>query len=520
LRAVPEAVPAPCDPGLLPCDLGPISNYPAGHLARHVATIVNAALPGRYWSGRGGLLRYDANGGALVPVSATDAWATANALVTFSAGAPPNQTHRPLPREYGPMVVAHAPSLFPPLQTVRAAPFLLPDGRMAVEAGYYRGAGILLHYPDGRVPIVPGPRPGCAKEILRALLGEFEWDGWFPLIGALAMLVEPLLVTWIAGPKPLYLIRAANQRAGKSTLGRLPGLLALGRRPEHHGLPQNAIELPFSLAASLARLQSMLFLDNVPDGWLISSPELERLLTATGLVPMRPARSGRNIEVDPTLATFVLTGNRVTVTGGMKRRVVPIELRAQPAGRRYAHPDYDAWVLAERPAILGALVWAIDEWVRQGCPEPERRYDSFPRWSHAVGGVVAVLYDEIHATGNGRAAVSEWFRQLGEQPSPEDNDWRVLFAAWTKETEILGGVAAGWSAAKFLEVADALELPFVRERVGTGNEKSRVIKMGDYLATLARDLNVVGGIAITRLQSGKNSFYRLAMVAEVQTPSR
>ena len=222
---------------------------------------------------------------------------------------------------------------------------------------------------------------------------------------------------------------------------------------------------------------------------------------------MRPARSGSNLEVDPTVLTLVITGNRVEFAGGMQRRVVEIRLGRQPSGKEYRFPNFDRAVLAHRPEILAALLWAVKEWLRRGRPEPNVALPSFPGWSKIVGGIVAVAYEAMSgsmAPGEGLEAVEQWLGGVSGKESAEDADWRVLFEHWQTDSE--GGFAA-LPARLLLQQADDLVLTYIMERVAAKDAHGRRSKAGKYFRQRVETGRIVDGLRLTQSRGRNGALY-------------
>jgi hypothetical protein len=471
----------------VPANLGASADWTPRQLTELLSQILQAVYPHTFfWSGERLVEMGDA--GTLKSVTAARLWALVNGQVYFEQ----RGSRRGLPQGYGSMVLEHAQFLFPALRAVRHAPFLTRAGWLAILPGYYAEDRIYLLYPDDALPITVDR--DAAGKILKHYMSDFAYAHPYSWVTHLAMLVEPALLPYMDAPAPMELAQAPDARAGKSTASRLPAIVALGTMPAEAPLPANPVELPYTLAANLEHLSAILFLDNLPDGWMISSADLERLLTACGPVLMRKARSGSHLRVDARLTSIFGSGNRVMFTGGMTRRVVIMQLQPQPADKVYRVKDYDKTVLADRARLLGTIVWALDEWHRRGRPTPTKQFASFQRWSSVVGGVVSVLVEAWDPGFDGMALVESWLDSLGRLASPEDEDWEALLDVWPR---IDADKYKPLTSAELVDLVGQLELPFLSAEMGD-NPGAAAQRLGRYLTKRVKTAQATGSTIIAK----------------------
>ena len=435
--------------------------------------------------------------GKLKPLSARAFGALAGGQVSYLE---PGGKVLHLPPLYAEHLHSRAREYFPPLRAVLTAPFMTSDFGIASASGYYPEQQILLVAPE-----IPTLTQEEALEALRELLGDFTFANSNAVLGALALYLEPYTLVAVKGPSPMHVVGAKRQRSGKTTLAAGSGVLALGRVPPAYGLPRSAIELPYTIAANLQEPAAYLMLDNLPDGYRLDSPDLERLITARGPVKLRPARSGGNLSADLTLTTLVGTCNTPAVAGGMARRVSHIGLLPQPTGKQYKLYPFEVAVSRDRPRYLAAMVAIIRAWRDSGCTRPGNRWDSFPEWSAIVPGVVSVA-----AAGFGldMTHVETWLDHMNAQVPDDECDWAELTKNWPAQN----GQAIWCQATMLLEVIDGLSLPVLTARLGYGSERSRQIKLGNMLTGRARAGLVAGGCVILKRRCGNTSEYVIGSV--------
>ena len=427
--------------------------------------------------------------GQLKPVSASAFWALAAGHVTYMDGG----ELKDLPRNYADHLHARAGEFFPPLRTVLTAPFMNSIRGIAVESGYYPGERVLLASPE-----IPDLSLEQALEVFKELLGDFRFADNDSALGAIALFLEPFVLVAVNGPAPMYMVFANRWSAGKTTLASGAGALALGVVPDAHGLPKSAVELPYSLAASLSQPTSFLFMDNLPDGYVIDSSDMERLITARGKVRLRPARSGSHLSIDTLLTTLVATANSPKVAGGMARRTVFIGLQPQPTGKQYRLYPYEACILRDRARYLGAVVAVLRAWREAGCPKPDGRFDGFPEWSGIVPGLVSMV---APAFGLGMPDVEAWLKGLNAQVPGDERDWAELTKNWPAQN----GQAIWCQTTMLLEKIDMLSLPVITEKLGHGSERSRQIKLGSMLTARVRTMLVAGDCVIMKRVNSNNT---------------
>jgi hypothetical protein len=96
----------------------------------------------------------------------------------------------------------------------------------------------------------------------------------------------------------------------------------------------------------------------------------------------------KDVEVELT-TVFFATGNNMTFSGDMARRVVPIDM--SPACERpeertdFTHPNLRQWVDDEHPRLLVAALIILKAYIQAGKPKQNiTQYGSFEDWSDLV----------------------------------------------------------------------------------------------------------------------------------------
>ncbi len=159
---------------------------------------------------------------------------------------------------------------------------------------------------------------------LRDELGDFPFaDEGAGLAHTLCLLLQPFVRPLIHGPTPLYLIDAPARGTGKGLLADVAGLVALGEPAAVMSLTNDADELEKRITSLLLTAAPMVLLDNVSR---LHAAPLAAVLTATTWRG-RVLGELRMVAV-PNRATWVATGNNVTLSDELVRRVIPIRLDA------------------------------------------------------------------------------------------------------------------------------------------------------------------------------------------------
>ena len=222
---------------------------------------------------------------------------------------------------------------------------------------------------------------------------------------------------------------------------------------------------------------------------------LEAFLTSHGTFALRQARHGEAIVVDPTTITIVSTGNRIKLAGGLSRRVVVVHL-LQPTSANFRLKNYRQWVLKNRPALLSALLAIVDEWVARGMPGPDRAFPSYPLWSHAVGGCVAIAAEWM---GYGSMTdVEEWMRTLGDQRSDEQSAFSELFQAWSRDQN---GNVVSIASGQVLGIIEQAGITYFQDLLAGRNPKTHAQVMGNLLTGFWKSKREVDGLHLHRQNS-------------------
>jgi putative DNA primase/helicase len=284
---------------------------------------------------------------------------------------------------------------------IREARFLLTHpatvgGRLVLREGY-DAASRTLYLPTRPVVIPPvkeAPTKDEARAALRELVSvfdEFVFEGAGGLSAALS-----LLLTQLARPEvetefvPYYLITTTTPGTGKGTLVEAINGIVEGTTGLYPARPSSSLEEEHKqyMTWAMGGRSGMVYFDNIKSGTSVGSPALDAILTGGGRIEGRKLGANENYQGRLSV-TFVGTGNNVSISGDLARRLVIIRLAlppgVSPAARTFKR-DLRAYVLAERPRLLHAAFTVMAAYRAAGSPLDKtlRPHPSFSEWSRVA----------------------------------------------------------------------------------------------------------------------------------------
>ena len=317
----------------------------------------------------------------------------------------------------------------PELRSIAGAPVLLPDGRFLIDDGYDAASGIYLclNGLGGRINH-NWPLNRCLDMIFVDLLGGFPFVDEGSRAHALALLLQPFVRPYIDGPTPLHLIDAPARGTGKGLLADVVATVTLGHPAWVMSQPRDEDEIRKRITAILMTGSPMILLDNVSK---LDSGTLCAVLTTTQWKDRLLGQS-KMVEV-PIQATWLATGNNVSLSDEMLRRVVPIRLDAgveRPEDRgNFKHRDLLGWTREHRPELVSAILSIIHYWVVQGEHRGTATLGRFESWAGVMSGILDVadvpgflpnrgrMYAEAdRQTEEWEAFCEAWYEDHGEHP--------------------------------------------------------------------------------------------------------
>ncbi len=327
------------------------------------------------------------------------------------------------------LAAALAPKEWPdlqPLYGIVGAPVLRPDGSLLQTAGYDRATGLYL---ASKVPLKPVPAEPSAMQVraareflLHRFLGDFPWVGDADKANYLALLVTPVLRSYLRTLIPFGVVTSTMPSSGKTILTCGLGML-YGQRVLTW--TNSDEELRKAITSVLADPVGTIIFDNLAEGTAIDSPVLARLITdrtwADRLLGKNSTASFANDRV------WTATGNNLRLGGDMRTRAVLVGLNPdtpRPEDRTgFEIPHLDQWILApdNQRDVLWHLLVLVADWTRNGAPRHQGlTMRQFTPWAEAVGGFLA-----HHGIGGFLANV-DTVRNIDD----EESQWTAFFAQW------------------------------------------------------------------------------------------
>lgn len=320
----------------------------------------------------------------------------------------------------------HWPNL-PTLRGLISAPVLRPDGTLLQDPGYDRQTGLFLTTRTRmeRVPDIPSTQDVDAAHgfLLDEFLADFPWRTPADRANYIALLVTPLLRPYTRALSPFGVVDATMPGSGKTILTSCIGLL-VGQRvltwtdDEH--------ELRKQITTVIAKQVGAVVFDNLPEGHVINSANLARLITERVW-----SDRGLGGNKDITFANdrlWLATGNNLRVGGDMASRTVWVRLDpdcpAPEARTGFSIPNLDMWILApdNQAVLLRYLLILIVDWTRAHAPldhsVPAMR--QFTRWAQHLGGFLA------------HHGIPAFLGNHSENAGQDDDaaEWRAFLWAW------------------------------------------------------------------------------------------
>lgn len=297
----------------------------------------------------------------------------------------------PPPAWAGEMLLDRETLRFSPLEGIAECPTMRPDGSILQIAGYDAASGVILE-PSVAFPAVSDAPTSEEVSEAFALLDDLFVD--FPFIAqsdkaaAHAALFSVVARSAILGCVPLFAVRAPTPGTGKSLLCDVISLVATGREAARMGRPGSDEEMRKSLLAIALDGSSIVLLDNETGD--LGSKELAKAITSEAVTD-RLLGVSKKVTM-PLRAVWFATGNNLTFSSDLARRVVPIDLDAameNPEDRTvFRHPDLRAYVKESRPQLVVAVLTILRAYHVAGRPtHGASRIGSFESWDDLVRGV-------------------------------------------------------------------------------------------------------------------------------------
>lgn len=388
---------------------------------------------------------------------------------------------------------------YPALRGLVSTPTFTRNGQLLTKEGYDRESR-LFYKPDMAlvVPTVRAvPTDDEVTEAKRLLVEEVLAD--FPLgaltrteimeqaftdtgipavANMLALILLPFMREMVDGPTPGHLLVKPAPGTGASLLTDVFSIIATGRVTPALIMPTNNDEMSKTLTSVLSNGQNVVFFDNINHS--VDSGELASAMTA----PTYQARllgKSQTVEVDVRCA-WVFTGNNVTLSSELVRRLVMVDLDARVANpemrTEFRHADIRGWVQENRGTLVWACLTLIQNFVAKGMPiQNDAVLASYENWSRMVGGVLKAA---------GIRGFMENRTELRSKASDEsDDDLLILLEAWwdhfgTKATPIRGDDKA--KGLTEMVLGEDIQLPIRQTVTADGDRTYQAKAFGGFLS--------------------------------------
>jgi hypothetical protein len=248
----------------------------------------------------------------------------------------------------------------------------------------------VMNDPEAAYDSTPMPLAE-AVAFFENLLSEFPFaeDGGRSKAVAIAAILSVYCTALLPSEatKPAFLFVANSEGSGKTTLAKLAALAAQGGDSPVEAAPADEAEWGKKLLSLVISGRRVMILDNLKGN--LASAAFEAYLTS-------PYFSGRvlggNTEFTGEAgATVLLTGNGLTTSPDLRRRVLMCELFSpllRPEDRVFKKSLDPVRIKELRPQILAACWGLVAAWDAAGQPGASMTSASFGRWGERVGGIV------------------------------------------------------------------------------------------------------------------------------------
>ncbi len=294
------------------------------------------------------------------------------------------------------------------LRGIAEAPFFDKDANLVSETGYHSESQVYLSMPPGfevaRVSANPSDEElARCRELFLEVLGDFPFDGMTPeeiadgkspsFANAVGMMALPFMREMIDEPTPGHLVNKPAPGTGAGLLLDVTAIVWTGKVATMMTIPKRKEEIGKTIIAKLRSGASYLCFDNIPDN--LDSDDLAMAL-AQGSIDARVLGKNDASAVDDVevSATWIFTGNNVTMSGELLRRMVMISLNAGMASPEkrggWRHGNLKQWTKEHRSELVWACLTIIQKWIAGG-RQPlvsDARKGSFDEWLACVGGVL------------------------------------------------------------------------------------------------------------------------------------
>jgi len=377
---------------------------------------------------------------------------------------------------------------FPALEAIVSLPVVRDDFSILTESGY-DSATRLYYDPDPTFVNIQIPKQPTREDVQNALqviddlLCDFPFARPCDRANAIAMFLTPLIRPLVGdGCVPLAIIDAPIMGTGKSFLAKLLSVVTLGFETAMVSVPNDNEEWRKTLAGLLLEGQTMIVFDNIEKD--LHSQQLASVLTARSW-SVRVLGTARHVEL-LNRATWVVTGNNVSVRGDLARRCYRIRLdpsMEKPWQRNsWKHPDLLSYAKQKRGEIVAALLTLIKYWANNGAKMfTERVLGSFDRWCKIAGGILATA---------GIEGFLENIDEIYELLSDEAAEWKNFFETWYRLYPESKNKSKAFTTNELCEILGLVR--WIGKEIEAGApSSSEIVKAKELFSALPGDLSAV-----------------------------
>jgi hypothetical protein len=273
----------------------------------------------------------------------------------------------------------------PPLLGIVEAPTLRSDGSVLEQPGYDRSTGLYLDTGDTCFPKVPDQPTKddalAALDVISGIVSGFPFATEADRAVAISMILTTLVRRTLRAA-PMFVLTAPKMASGKTLLATLPCYIATGRPPAMMSQAEDAESERKRVLAILMEGDTLAVIDNVERP--LGSDTLCSVLTEPSF---RDRILGKTQTITvPTCATWVATGNNLTVVGDLTTRVLTCRIDPQverPEEREFKVNLHEV-VPARRGELAAAALTVIRAYLAAGSPKQDLptfgRFEAWQAW--------------------------------------------------------------------------------------------------------------------------------------------
>jgi hypothetical protein len=337
----------------------------------------------------------------------------------------------------------------PKLSAIVMNPLVLADGNIIGKSeSFEERRGIEFLVDDELAKRIPNREdcgPPAVADALSFLVDEWLCDVLADFTGkcvAVAMVLT-ILERVLLEERPVFSVTAGRRGTGKSTLVKMIIAVVSKKPAAAAAWSPNEEERRKALMSYLMSGVPYILWDNIPRGYALSCPNIERACTSETYTD-RILGETRTVEA-PANAIHIFTGNNITTKGDLASRSLMINLSADssdPENRQFTHPDPISWTMANQNKILVALYTIL-----LGNPMLDASRDAaldtrFKTWWRLVGSAVEhaanvlASRQETQSAASRDAAKQFKFKELFLQRDENDEDDTSLYDVLVKLAEM------------------------------------------------------------------------------------